>query len=363
MISDVVSRQPLPARLRFNPRLRGECIAGALTETTLLRFLERVGLVGVEVLGRTPWRVVEGVRFDSVTVRAWRPAERESVSYTYPGPFRAVVLETGEELVRGVPAVVPPGLLPVVANGQGGGAAAPAVEEAAGRRDCLVCGAPLEYLTEEEELRCHSCGRPRKANARCVRNHFVCDHCHTGDRLEFIKAFCRESRETDPVALFAAMRRARLFPLHGPEHHALVPAAFLTAYRNRWGEPSWARVEAAIARGGALPGGTCAYWGACAAALGAGVAYAAILGATPLAAEARGRAQRAVARILAELGRPDAPRCCRRESYLSLQLACRFAGDYLPHGLTTEVPGECDQTHLNRECIGAACLFHPASVR
>ena len=72
VVSDIVSERPLPAKIRFNPRLRGECIAGALTESKLMLMLEKLGLTGVEVLSRMPWRTVEGVSFDSVTVRAWK---------------------------------------------------------------------------------------------------------------------------------------------------------------------------------------------------------------------------------------------------------------------------------------------------
>jgi len=325
VISDVVSERPLPGKIRFNPRLQGECIAGALTEAKLLRVLEKLGFEGVEALSRTPWRTVEGIRFDSVTVRAWKPGGVRTIATRRAAPLTLVT----------------------------------AAPHARHLRDCMVCGARLEYLRAEERMACHYCGEVAAANARCKAGHYVCDNCHTGDYLDFIRSFCARSTEADPVALFLAMRKSSLFPVHGPEHHALVPAAFLTAYRNRFGELSPEQFEAALERASKLPGGTCAFWGGCAAALGMGVAYSVILGATPIRGEPRGVVQMVVSRMLAEIGRMGAARCCRRESYLVLKMGCEMSGEYLPHALETGALPVCDQVALNHECLGEGCVLFP----
>jgi len=312
VIADIVSDQALPFDVRFNPRLRDECIAGALTEKQLLSTLHKLGFDPVEVLAKTPWRTVAEVPFYSLTVRA-----------TKPGPTR-------QESA----------ILPSL-------------------RDCLVCAKPLVYLTEEVAAACHYCQQTTITNVRCEAGHFVCDHCHTQDHIAFIKSLCARTAETDPVALFSAMRRAHLFPLHGPEHHVLVTAAFLTGYRNRFGEPSLARIEGAIDRARALPGGTCAYWGACSAALGLGLAFSTILQATPLSTAPRADLQTLVSRLLADIGKLPAARCCRRESYLTLRMACDLSARYLPHSLPAGEPPTCDQVSLNRECAGPACPLHP----
>ena len=363
VISDIVSRTPLPPEIRFNPRLKGECIAGALTERKLLAALEKLGLVGVEVLQKNHWRTVDEVAFDTVTVRARKPGMGSRVRYSYPGPFRSVVLESGQELARGVPAEISSDLVPLLwSEGRAAERHRPAQGGRPRLRDCMVCGSPLVYLDHEAPLRCHYCGRVTAGNAYCEAGHFVCDQCHTGDHIEFIKAFCRESSEMDPFAIFSRMRESHLFPLHGPEHHALVPAAFLTAYRNRFGEPPQGRIEAAIDRGAGMPGGTCAYWGGCAAALGIGVAYSAILRVTPLSHAERGGVQTAVSEVLARIGRLGAPRCCRRESYLALEAGCELSGRFLPHALPAGPLPPCDQMALNRECLGPACPLHPESA-
>lgn len=362
VISDLVSQTPLPPEIRFNPRLKGECIAGAMTEKKLLSTLAKLGFIGLEVLQKNAWRTVEEVSFDTVTVRAYKPGARSRVLYRYPGPFRAITLESGEELARGVVAEIDSSLLPPATNGHLL-PAAPGPTAAPSRRlqDCLVCGAPLVYLEQDSELKCYYCGQAREANARCEEGHYVCDACHAGDHLEFIRAFCQRTEETDPIKIFSEMRRSHLFPLHGPEHHALVPAAFLAAYRNRHGEPAEARIEAAVARGAGLPGGTCAYWGGCAAALGIGIAFATILQATPLSRDARGAVQTVVSKLLGRLGSLGSARCCRRESYLALQMGCELSRQYLPHALGCGPLPACDQMALNHECLGDGCPLHPAN--
>jgi len=361
VISDLVSRSPLPPEIRFNPRLKGECIAGAMTEKKLLATLEKLGFVGIEILQKNAWRTVGEIGFDTITVRAFKPNAGSRVLYRYPGPFRSVTLDSGHELARGGGAEIDSALLPT--NGNGRPAAAPTAAPASDQhlRDCMVCGSPLVYLDRESPLKCHYCGESKTANAHCDQGHFVCDGCHSRDHVGFIRTFCRNTQETDPIALFSEMRASHLFPLHGPEHHALVPAAFLTAYRNRFDEPPQGRIEAAVERGSNLPGGTCAYWGGCAAALGIGIAFAAILRATPLSHEERGAVQTAVSEILSHLGKFDSPRCCRRESYLALQMGCELSRRHLPHALDCGPLPPCDQTALNRECLGGDCPLHPSN--
>lgn len=335
VVADIVSRQPLPPEIRFNPRLKGECIAGAMTERKLLATLRKLGFVGIEMLSKREWRTVDEVVFDTLTVRAHNPAS----------------------LLRGLEAEIESNLIRPAVNGHWPGSTVIAPSGMMHMQDCMVCGATLVYLAQDAELKCHYCGQVRRANSHCEQGHFVCDACHAGDHIGFINTFCRNTAATDPIAIFSGMRQSHLFPLHGPEHHALVPAALLTAYRNSFGEPPQARVEAAIDRGAALPGGTCAYWGGCAAALGIGIAYSAILRATPLSHEPRGVVQTVVSHILAEMGKYGSPRCCRRESLLALKLGCELSARYLPHALNFESPPTCDQMALNRECIGGECPF------
>ena len=325
VIADVTAGDAVPDQIKFNPRLKGECIGGAMTRDELLGTLTKVGFAEVRTISETPWRVVEGVQFYSDMVAAVKPLGGDR-----PAPHVGVRRTTKRRE-----------------------ACCPERQ----RISCMVCGAPLEYTLATVEAECAMCGRSLATRSRCEKGHFVCDQCHGGDYLRYVREFIAENDDTDPVRVFLTMRRGYDFPLHGPEHHALVPAAFLSAYYRAHGYPDAESIWEAVEAGANLPGGTCAFWGSCAAALGIGIAYSTILGATPLDGEARSRAQEAVAKVLARLADFGAARCCRRESVAALTLACEMSGEILPHAIATEYETACDQAWENDECSGAACPF------
>ncbi|MBR2511487.1 MAG: fumarylacetoacetate hydrolase family protein, partial [Firmicutes bacterium] len=45
--------------------------------------------------------------------------------------------------------------------------------------ECLICGAPIEYLESEEPMECEICHKKENSRTRCVNGHYVCDECHT----------------------------------------------------------------------------------------------------------------------------------------------------------------------------------------
>ena len=45
--------------------------------------------------------------------------------------------------------------------------------------ECLICGAPLEYLNHEVVGECAVCHKKEHSKTRCVKGHYVCSDCHT----------------------------------------------------------------------------------------------------------------------------------------------------------------------------------------
>lgn len=330
VISDITTGGVVPEAVRFNPRLHSECIGGALDRNELLRMLTKLGFERVQTLHEMPWREVGGAEFFSDTVVAYRPTTDAK-----PLPYVGIERATGEECCC-------------------------EEESCSDERhlsDCMVCGAPLQYLQTAVGALCSECGRAFRTRCRCQEGHFICDQCHGGDYLRFVRSFISQTESTDPVELFLEMRDAYPFSVHGPEHHALAPAAFLTAWHNLHGYPDPEAIWQAVQTCAELPGGTCAFWGGCSAALGIGVAFAAIMETTPVSTVERGRGQDAVARILQKIASFNAARCCRRESLLSLQMACELSEELLPAPIATATVPTCDQMWLSQECIGANCPF------
>ena len=211
-------------------------------------------------------------------------------------------------------------------------------------------------------MACAVCGRKKRTRAFCVRGHYVCDDCHTLG-LDAVIGLCLAETSRDPAQILEKMMALPFCHMHGPEHHVMVGAALLTAYRNAGGDldlsPALAEM---MRRGRKVPGGACGYWGACGAGISAGMFLSIATEATPLTAEPWGLANRMTSKALLEIGRVGGPRCCKRDSYLSILAAVDFVREEL--GVPMERPEiVCTRSAKNNQCIGKRCPFAPADRR
>jgi len=389
VISDVVAEVEPPLSIRADHQLIGECIGGAMVQEVLFGMLRDLGFVNTSIVKRFPYRTIQGHPFFSLTFRAWRPEEtaRQEVSDAiYGGPFRAVVTEDGAVLHKGARQKVSIGskldpkalgeagiLLLDPASGSVTNLEAeqscacfvpPSADDIPASDDvpetgCLICGAPLVYLADLEDRACARCETVKGANAVCEEGHFVCDACHVRDPKGLIRTVCTSTRETDMLRLLQEIRSDSRFPLHGPEHHALVPAVILATYRNLGGRITERDILAGIERGLSIPGGSCGFMGICGAAVGVGVAFSIILGGNPLTQKPRQVVQRTVSEIIGVLAEQEAVRCCRRECFLALLEAARLSEDFLPVNLWADEASPCEQYPGNAECSRTGCPFFP----
>lgn len=238
--------------------------------------------------------------------------------------------------------------------------------------ECVICGAPLEYLNTEEPMECALCHKKELSGARCVKGHYVCNECHTKG-VDAITGTCLASDSKDPIAILETLMEQPFCHMHGPEHHIMVGAALLTAYHNAsgaGGTPSGATPSGELdlrralldmmTRGKKVPGGTCGFWGACGAAISAGMFVSIVTGATPLSAEPWGLANSMTARALAPIGEIGGPRCCKRNSFLAIQAAVDFTREHF--GVEMEAhPVVCRFIPKNNQCIGKRCPFAPVN--
>jgi len=223
---------------------------------------------------------------------------------------------------------------------------------------CMVCGAALVYFETNRDQTCHYCRQTVQANAACTNGHFVCDHCHSADAVEIIRNVCLQSQQADPVALMQVIRSHPRFPVNGPEHHAMVPAVILAALRNCGQSITDQQIITAIQRGQTIIGGSCAFLGACGAAIGVGIAVSLLLGATPYHGDKRQAAQQATQTALGRIASLNAPRCCQRDSWLALREASALFHEYTGIWLTVN-PFACEQFPKNKECINQQCPLWP----
>ena len=97
--------------------------------------------------------------------------------------------------------------------------------------ECLICKGPLEYLIQDQLMECAVCHRKELSKTRCVNGHYVCSDCHT-QGMDSIFGLCLSETSADPVAIVRRMMDLPFCHMHGPEHHVMVGAALLTAYKN-----------------------------------------------------------------------------------------------------------------------------------
>jgi hypothetical protein len=173
--------------------------------------------------------------------------------------------------------------------------------------------------------------------------------------LEVIERICLGTNEIDMIALLEEIRKHPVLPMHGPEHHALVPGIILSTYRNLGGKITDSTIQTGIRRGSQVTGGYCAFMGACGAALGVGVAFSLILDANPLKADARKSVQTATQQVLAEIAVLRAPRCCQRDSWIALRKAADLSKVLFPLKLHAVASLRCLQSGENAECVGEDC--------
>ena len=223
---------------------------------------------------------------------------------------------------------------------------------------CLVCGRPLVYFEKAQEMEGAICHGKFRSCASCEAGHFVCDRCHGEQGIRDVIAYCMQSSSRDPVAMMQEMMEDPYIHMHGPEHHVMVGAALLCAYRNSGGE---IELEEALGkmkeRGAKYPGGSCGYWGCCGAAVSAGMFLSIATGTTPLSGESWGLSNQMTAEALSDIGRIGGPRCCKRNAFTAAKAAVRFAQEHL--GVVMELPAaiRCTHSPQNRQCLKTHCPY------
>ena len=228
--------------------------------------------------------------------------------------------------------------------------------------ECLICGAPLEYLASDTLMECVICHKQEPSKTRCTEGHYVCSDCHTAG-MDSIIALCLAETSKDPIAILEKMMSQSFCHMHGPEHHVLVGAALLTAYNNAVPSDTM-KVDMSeclmemMSRGRQVPGGACGYMGACGAAISTGIFMSIVTRNTPLSTDTWRLCNLMTSRALEQVALNGGPRCCKRDSYLSILTAVDFVKENL--GVEMErAEVTCSRSQINNQCIGKKCPFSP----
>lgn len=228
------------------------------------------------------------------------------------------------------------------------------------KEECLICSAPLEYLEKDELMECALCRKKENSKTRCINGHYVCNECHI-DGMDSIVGLCMKEKSKNPIEIINNMMEQPFCHMHGPEHHVMVGAALLTAYKNAGGgiDLHSALIEM-MSRGRSVPGGVCGFWGACGAGISAGMFVSIISGSTPLKNQPFGFSNMMTSEALRKIGEIGGPRCCKRDSYLSIISAIDFIKKHFQ--IDIKMPEIiCGFSARNNQCIGKRCPFSKAN--
>lgn len=106
-ISDIISDETIPEHLKADEELWSGCISGAFQEQEMLQMFHDAGFIAVsyDKWADTPWQVVEGIEFRSVTLTAIKREQTECIdkghAVIYRGPFSFAIDDEGHEYPRG----------------------------------------------------------------------------------------------------------------------------------------------------------------------------------------------------------------------------------------------------------------------
>ena len=222
--------------------------------------------------------------------------------------------------------------------------------------ECLICNAPLEYLERDITMECKICHKRENSKTRCINGHYVCNECHTTG-MDAIINLCKKETSKNPIEIIEKMMSMSFCHMHGPEHHVMVGAALLTAYKNSGGNINLDEALTEIMnRGKTVPGGSCGFWGACGAGISTGMFVSIISKSTPLSNEPFAMSHKMTSKSLAEIGKIGGPRCCKRDSYISILSAVEFVKENF--GIEMEIHQIiCTRSQQNNQCIGIRCPF------
>jgi hypothetical protein len=221
-----------------------------------------------------------------------------------------------------------------------------------------VCARPLVYATESVTKTCAICGKEEKTSIYCPSGHYVCDVCHSKAALEVLKQVLASSKSTDPLEIIEQVMAHPSVPMHGPEHHAIVPAAIIIAVRNAGYPVPDGALEKAIERASKVPGGWCGLYGDCGAAVGVGIAVSVLTNATPLTGKERSLALGATSFAMARM-LDGQPRCCKRASREAVEAGVEYLKDKLGIKLEKSTGSSCTYTIRNQQCAKTECPYYP----
>ena len=179
------------------------------------------------------------------------------------------------------------------------------------------------------------------------------------DKYQALEKMALASLSSNPIEIALNMMRMECISMHGPEHHFLDGAAFLSAYKNAGGDIDLKKSLGELKKRSLLmPGAMCGYWGVCGSVSSVGSALSIIHSVSPISNTQYYKDDMEFSSIvLKRMSEIGGPRCCKRNAFLSLSLGAKFVKE--KYGIAMKLPKiiGCEFVKNNSQCIFSSCPF------
>ncbi|MBA3044266.1 hypothetical protein FP804_03925 [archaeon] len=227
-------------------------------------------------------------------------------------------------------------------------------------KNCMVCGKPLEYLTEPVEVKCYYCSKEEKGYFLCPEKHYVCEGCHGKGSFEAIKQIALNTKSKDPIVIADVMMQNPSIPMIGCEHALITAGAFLSALKNngkiKIGDK---QIIEAMERAKTISkSGYCGLSGTCGIACGLASAFSVILGANCSKDKEFSIVLHTHADATKVIASTAGPCCCKRFTRDVLSVGCNLAKIYFDIALPVfKSDISCSFSGKHSHCLKERCVY------
>ena len=168
------------------------------------------------------------------------------------------------------------------------------------------------------------------------------------------------STATDPIEIQNSIMNESFVSPNGPEHHFIDGGSFLAAIRNSGYSIDLEEcLDKLMERSMKMPGAMCGLWGVFGAAASLGAALSILNCTSPLSTDNGYKDNMELtSSIISRMSSIGGARCCKRNAYISLQIATGFVREKYGIEINIDKPIVCSYSQNNRDCIGNRCPYH-----
>ena len=174
-----------------------------------------------------------------------------------------------------------------------------------------------------------------------------------------IKDCIKDIKSKNPIEIAKSIMHLDFINIHGPEHHFLDGAAFMTALRNARLDFDYDKsINILAERTYKMPGAMCGYWGICGSVASIGAVFAIIDETGPLSNDEHYKEHMEfTSSIIKRMSEIGGPRCCKRNALLSIIAGTKYAKEHYKVELELDENVKCEFSSWNKQCIGNRCPF------